>query len=427
MTQAAARNRLEALSEVVGPAHVRQGAPADAIDDVMPAHVVTPASAAETAAVLAWASREGVRVVISGGGTRRSWGRPPASFDLLLSLGRLSRVLHHEPGDLTVSVEAGIAVAALNQALAIHGQRLPLDIPDDEATIGGALATNDSGPLRHRHGTPRDLLIGVQVATADGRVVKAGGNVVKNVAGYDLGRLMCGSFGSLAAIVGATFKLAPVAQASSTLVSDFGRPEALANAAAAVAGSQLDPECLDLRADAGGRGRFRLLVRFAGPAAANDGQIGTARLLLAPAHPDAQQIVTEAAEVRVWDDQQRMTWRDNGSVVRLSWLPATLPAVLDTIDALARSHRLTAKLTARAALGAGRLQLEGDGDAVADAIRQLRARTDLLSHVVVTAAAPRLKHEVDVWGQAPDTLPLLKRIKRTMDPAGILGAGRGMI
>ena len=427
MTQAAARNRLEALSEVVGPAHVREGDPSDAIDDVAPALVVTPASAAETAAVLAWASREGVRVVIGGGGTRRAWGRPPASFDLLLGLGRLSRVLHHEPGDLTVSVEAGIAVAALNQILGTHGQRLPIDTPGDGATVGGALATNDSGPLRHRHGTPRDLLIGMQVATADGRVVKAGGNVVKNVAGYDLGRLMCGSFGSLAAIVGATFKLAPLPQASSTLVSDFGRSEALANAAAAVAGSQLDPECLDLRADVGGTSRFRLLVRFAGPAAANDGQLATARLLLAPARPESQQIVTEAAEARAWDDQQRTTWAADRSLVRLSWLPAALPAVLDTIDALARSHRLAARLTARAALGAGRLQLDGDGHAQVEAIRQLRARTDLVSHVVVTAAAPATKREVDVWGHVPDTEPLLRRIKRTMDPAGILGGGRGMI
>jgi glycolate oxidase FAD binding subunit len=427
MTEATTRNHLEALSEVVGPAHVREGVPADAIDDVAPALVVTPGSAAETAAVLAWATREGVRVVISGGGTRRAWGRTPAAFDVLLSLGRLSRVLHHEPGDLTVSVEAGIAVVALNRALGMHGQRLPIDAPDDGATIGGALATNDSGPLRHRHGTPRDLLIGVQVATADGRVIKAGGNVVKNVAGYDLGRLMCGSFGSLGAIVGATFKLAPVARASSTLVSDFGRPEAIAQAAVALTGSQLDPECLDLRADIGGRGSFRLLVRFAGPAAANDGQIGTARLLLAPAHPAFQQIVTDTAEARVWEDQRRVRPGNHCTVVRLSWLPAALPAVLETMDALARSHHLAVTLTARAALGAGRLQLDGAGDAQVHAISELRARTDLVSHVVVTSAAPGIKHEVDVWGQAPDTLPLLTRIKRTMDPAGILGAGRGMI
>src|SRR4051812_49767352 len=133
-------------------------------------------------------------------------------------MGRLNRILAHEHGDMTATIEAGASLADVNRALAIHGQMLPLDPPfADRATIGGLLATNDSGPLRHRYGTPRDLVIGIKLATTDGVVTKAGGQVVKNVAGYDLSKLITGSFGSLAAIVNAPFKLAPIPPAAKTL------------------------------------------------------------------------------------------------------------------------------------------------------------------------------------------------------------------
>src|SRR5499427_9566622 len=141
----------------------------------------------------------------------------------------LRRVLAHEHGDMTATVEAGATLRDVNRALARHGQWLPLDPPRaDRATIGGILATNDSGPLRHRYGTPRDLVIGVQLATTDGVLSKAGGRVVKNVAGYDLSKLVAGSFGSLAAIVSATFKLAPIPAASKTLRIDLSEGTRLA-------------------------------------------------------------------------------------------------------------------------------------------------------------------------------------------------------
>src|SRR5439155_18468729 len=130
---------------------------------------------------------------LRGSGTKLAWGRRPAAIDVLLGTRRISRVLAHQYGDLTATVEAGITIAELNRELGRHSQWLPLDVSFDEATIGGSIAANDSGPLRHRHGTPRDLLIGVHLAMTDGRIVKAGGNVVKNVAGYDLGKLMSGS------------------------------------------------------------------------------------------------------------------------------------------------------------------------------------------------------------------------------------------
>jgi glycolate oxidase FAD binding subunit len=428
---ATASDRLDALAALVGPAHARAATAADAIDDVRPAAVAAPETAASLAAVLAWASAERVATVVAGSGTRRCWGRTPAPFDLILGTRGLSRVLHHEPGDLTVSAEAGVTLASLNRSLAAHGQWLPLDAPFDASTIGGTLATNDSGPHRQRHGAPRDLLIGIQIATADGRLVKAGGNVVKNVAGYDLGRLMCGSFGTLAVIVSATFKLAPLPAATSTLVANFGQAEALADAAGAVAGSQLDPACLDVRVTVPTAARLigahRLLVRFAGPAAANNAQVAAARLLIAASRPAALDVAMGDDEARLWHDQMPGLWEAGGTLIRLSWLPAALPAVAGLLETLARDRTLALTLAARAALGTGLIRLEGDANAQADLVRQLRTRSDLLSHVVLARAERALKTTLDVWGPAGDTRPLLTRIKQRLDPMGILGAGRGMI
>ena len=152
--------------------------------------VIEPATAADVAAALRHASDERQSVVIRGAGTKSDWGRPAGHIDVFLDMKRLNRVLAHQHGDLTAIIEAGATLHDVNHALARHGQWLPLDPPFAEhATIGGILATNDSGPLRHRYGTPRDLVIGIQLATTDGLLSKAGGQVVKNVAGYDLSKL----------------------------------------------------------------------------------------------------------------------------------------------------------------------------------------------------------------------------------------------
>jgi hypothetical protein len=169
--------------------------------------VIEPKTAGEVAGALRSASDRKQSVVIRGAGSKMDWGRPPKPIDVVLSMRRMNRLIEHQHGDLTATIEAGATLLDVNRELAHHGQWLPLDPPfGDRATIGGLLATNDSGSLRHRFGTPRDLVIGVQLATTDGTLAKAGGRVVKNVAGYDLSKLVCGSFGSLAAIVSATFK-----------------------------------------------------------------------------------------------------------------------------------------------------------------------------------------------------------------------------
>ncbi len=213
------------LATHVSSIHMSLGTPAnpaDAIDGVVPRVVAQPESAEDVAAMLASASKERASVVVRGGGTKTRHGdaRRRRSTSSSARSGSTALVAH-EHADLTATAQAGARIDDVNRELARHGQWLPIESAFEEATIGGAIATNDSGPLRHRYGTPRDLLIGIRLALTDGRLIKSGGNVVKNVAGYDLGKLISGSFGSLAAIVSATFKLTPLPAASSTLIATF--------------------------------------------------------------------------------------------------------------------------------------------------------------------------------------------------------------
>src|SRR6476646_9869244 len=294
--------------------------PAD-LDGVTPRELVEPASAEEVAAVLASASRERRSVVMRGGGTKLGWGRKPSAIDVILSTRRLNEVVAHEHADLTATMQAGARLDEVNRVLARHGQWLPIESAFDEATIGGVVATNDSGPLRHRYGTPRDLLIGIRLALTDGRLIKAGGNVVKNVAGYDVGRLMSGSHGSLAAIVSATFKLSPLPGATQTLVATFDRADALVSAVSAITGSQLEPAAVEIRTGSsvgsgfpgppkpsgeGGSRPSRLLLKFESTPAALDTYVQRARALMPSAD---SQVVSSQSEVDLWREHIRAPWR----------------------------------------------------------------------------------------------------------------------
>jgi len=189
-----------------------------------PRSVIRPRTVEEVAEVLREADRSGWAVVPWGSGAQQGYGEAPSRYDLALDLTGLSGIVRHRPANLTVRVEARIRPADLNAQLAAHGQWLPLDPPPgDSATIGGILATGLSGPLRARYGPPQDLLIGLRAVLADGTIVQGGGEVVKNVAGYDLPRLLCGSLGTLGVIVEAAFKLWPRPKTEATALFGFAR------------------------------------------------------------------------------------------------------------------------------------------------------------------------------------------------------------
>ena len=423
-------------------AGLRPGTPADAIDGVMPRQIAVPGSPEELAATLAHASTDRWRTVIRGGGTKLGWGRIPAAIDLVVSTAGLDRLVAHRYGDMTATIQAGAPLAEVNRALAQHGQWLPLDSAFDAATIGGLVATNDAGPARHRNGTPRDLVIGMTVAMTDGRLIKSGGTVVKNVAGYDLGRLMSGSYGSLAAIVDVTFKLLPRPAASITLIASYQDAAALAADVGALTASQIEPFALDVRTDSARAGSAgELLVCFASSPRATDSQVAAARALLR----GGITLVAGPEQHAVWTDHIRAPWAGGGNgvgthfreaggkmspdaispaVVRVSWMPANLGNVLAELGEVQRSSGVTASLVGRAGVGAGLIALRGDVPAQAAAVGALRATSEL-GHVVVLGASVALKQQVDVWGPAPASASMARAITQMFDPAGILNAGRG--
>src|SRR5216110_2442771 len=197
--------------DILGTEHLRPATPADSVSGVQPQLIVEPAAEQQLAAALRLANEAGLAVIPRGGGTKLAWGNPLSRADLILSTVRLNKILEHAWADLTVTVEAGCSIQTLQETLAQHGQRLALDpLWPEKATVGGVLSTNDSGALRLRFGALRDLIIGVTIALADGTLARSGGKVVKNVAGYDLPKLITGAFGTLGVITRAVFRLHPL-------------------------------------------------------------------------------------------------------------------------------------------------------------------------------------------------------------------------
>jgi len=218
----------------------------DTVADVPARYVATPATTQEVSEVLRLATEHDLRVVARGAGTKLTWGAAPTGVDLVLDTTRISGVVEHAAGDLVVVVRAGTPVEALQATLADSGQQLALDVAQDGATIGGAVATNTSGPRRMLYGTLRDLLIGITFVRADGVVAKAGGKVVKNVAGYDFGKLLIGSYGTLGLVTQAAFRLHPLPMASRVLSAEVGEAKEAGRVAAEMVGSQVVPSAVDV-------------------------------------------------------------------------------------------------------------------------------------------------------------------------------------
>ncbi len=409
----------ESAASLLGTDAVRLGTPADAVEGVVPRVVVEPASSDAVGAVLQWASREKLCVLVRGSGTKLGWGPAPRQVDILISTVRLNAVVAHRHGDLTATVQAGATLGDVNRALALHRQWIPLDPPfADRATIGGLVATNDSGPRRHRYGAPRDLIIGVEFARADGRLAKGGGIVVKNVAGYDLPRLLTGSFGSLGVIVTATFKLYPLTVASRTLVVELSSPSELQMLALKVSASHLTPTALEFATNP-----LRLIIRFESIEASVAQQSETAAKLIAESGHEPR-TSRNRLKSSTWQDHARLAGDDRGALLKVSVLPTDLADTLTAIERLAGRRGYVA--AGRAGAGVFLLRVTEEVQLQKRVIDGLR---DVLQigrgSAVVVKGSPELSTHVDVWGPIGDALALMKAVKQQFDPAGILSPGRG--
>ena len=278
----------------------RTGAAADAVDGVVPRGVAEPASQEGVARTLAQAGADGHAVLVQGGGTKLGWGPRLESVDVLLKTGRLNEVVAHRHGDLTATTQSGITLAETNERLSAHRQWLALDPPDRaRATVGGILATNAAGPHRHRHGAPRDLIIGMTLVRADGVTAQSGGIVVKNVAGYDVARLLTGSFGSLGVIVDATFKLAPLAEASSTVVVELPDAKVAVGYAVDLLSRGSTPAALEIATDP-----LRVVLKFESLESVTEAQAEEA-VTLAETHGGLGQLLEVDAQNEFWTAHER--------------------------------------------------------------------------------------------------------------------------
>ncbi|MGI8699574.1 MAG: FAD-binding oxidoreductase [Mycobacteriales bacterium] len=394
---------------------VREGGAGDAVDGMVPTAVVTPESVDDVAELLAEARGSGLSVLPRGAGTKLGWGNPPRTLDLVVDVRRLDGVLEHNPGDLVVRAQAGLPLAALQERLAGEGQLLALDPPEAGATLGGVVAANASGPHRLRYGTVRDLLIGVTVVLADGSVAHAGGKVVKNVAGYDLGKLFTGSFGTLGVIVETIFRLHPLPPTAGAVELPYDGAAAAGELVQRVLHSTLVPSALELVAPAGGDGHLVVLFEGVEPAVA-------AQTAAAAALVPGGRILDELP-----DGFGSRPYAQGDVGLKVSCEPAALPAALEALERTEREHGLVPAVSAHAGTGILWVGWPGSSEpgAVVAAVHLLRsAMTRHDGSVVAVAAPPSVKAGLDVWGPVGDALPLMRRVKERFDPEGRLGPGR---
>jgi glycolate oxidase FAD binding subunit len=415
--------RLDAAREALRSAcgDVADATPADAVDGVPAALVARPASTAETAEVLRAAAAHQLTVVPRGRGTKLTWGRPPESADLVLDTSRMSQVLDHAAGDLIVDTQAGALLSDVQTTVGSAGQRLALDEPVPGSSVGGMLATNGSGPGRVAVGTARDLLIGVTVVRADGVVAKAGGRVVKNVAGYDLGKLVIGSFGTLAVVTQAVFRLHPEPAARGFVTVPFGTAEEASRLVQTVMNAQLVPGAVEIDWRADGAGTFGVLLE--GTPAGVEARAATAvRLLGAGAETTDQP--PSGWGVLPWADDA--TDGPRPTALKLTCALSGLAPVLESLRRAATGAGIP--VTLRGSGGAGVLYAALPGTAPVDAVATVvaQARAVCGEHggsLVVLDGSPETKAGVDTWGPVP-AIDLMRRVKEQFDPERRLAPGR---
>jgi glycolate oxidase FAD binding subunit len=366
----------------------------------------TPGSQQEVADLLAEASENELGVRILGAGTKASWGYPTTQPLQMLRTTCLDEIVEHNEGDLTAILEAGVPLAKAQELFSKAGQRLSLDPPSGDgshmATIGGVVASGDSGPLRHRYGAPRDLVVGMTVALSDGTLAQSGGKVIKNVAGYDLAKLFSGSFGTLGVITQVCLRLHPDPGSTATLSASSDDPVGLMHIASTLSHAPAEKECLDVRWN---RGSGVALARFAGVTSTQ--QAEACRSLVTKDCPSAELI---AEDTDVWEAQRAAQRSTSGTVVRVSTVQTSLASVFSAAD------QVGGLVVARVALGLCWVNL-GERT-VDDTLRCVEHLRNALAPAtcVVLDAPEEVRGALKVWHQSrAGTLELARRVKRRFD------------
>ena len=392
-------NIAEALTAITGPEHVRQQ------EDPL---TVSPANTQQISEVLRYANENHLTVSPVGGGTKQSWGNSTKT-NIRLELTRLNRVVEHPWQDLTCTVQAGCTWQHLQESLKQHGQFVALDpLWPERATVGGILATNDSGALRHRYGSLRDLVIGMTLVLADGTIARSGGKVVKNVAGYDLCKLLTGSLGTLAIITEATFRLHPLPQHTQTFTVSAPQAQQLAPLMQSIRASHLLTQALQLRGDSYG---FHLDIQL-------------------NAHPEAHQDNILAQTVQsfglrvqnstdeVWSARQ-LLFINGATVLKTSISPDEICVYADHVEWASAQVEVE---SVHQAFGIGFVQLNGQPSAVHELIKVMHRQSPHNGVKVTLLSTPN--PEMDRRGALSNAFALMQAIKHQFDPNRTLNPGR---
>ena len=404
------------LGAIVGAAHTRvRGETAQSIE-------IAPGDIQQVSNILRFANANGLVVMPVGGGTKLGWGNT-INADIVLSMNRLDQLREHAWQDMTCTVQAGCSWRTMQDALKTHGQMVALDpLRPERATVGGIVSCNDSGPLRLKYGGLRDLIIGMTIVLADGTIAKSGGKVVKNVAGYDLHKLLTGSFGTLGVIAEVNFRLHPVeehrwtwtavgtgAAGTGPAVTSFAEP------LRAILDAKLTPSCVQLRAFRGG--------------SALDIRMATHSECFADCEERVRSVFGTFAVSRsgeeVWTARQQLLDDDQALVLKASALPAEICTLAAELHRWTADDGTDVELVAQAT-GLMMIAIHSATDAaLVRLIDRLRARLSSSGGSVVALQIPgRMRGRVDAWGPDPGTLSLMRELKRRFDPKRILNPGR---
>ena len=382
------------LAAITGPEHLRTLGGATA---------VAPGNTDEVAAILRFAQEKHFAVVPWGGGTKQRWGYPVAPA-VILETHRLNAIREHTWQDMTCTVEAGCTWASLQSALAQHGQYVALDpLWPEGATVGGIVATNDSGALRLRYGSLRDLIIGMTIVLADGTIAHTGGKVVKNVAGYDLHKLMTGAFGTLGVITSVNFRLHSIPKSTQSFTFSAPSAKPLGGWMLKLLHEQLSTLSIQLRGTTGG---FHLDIQLASLP-----EVLRTQADLLESLGRVEGLAVETAAAAVWDARQQLLDRD--LVCKATMLPSEIASFAERVRSLGGESVTQATGIMTAVFPA----------AAAGQLPQLRRDLEAASGSLMVLKQPA-ESKLDCWGTLPDSLPLMREIKRRFDPEGVLNPGR---
>ena len=390
------------------------------------------------------ATEHGLSVSPLGGRTRTGLGNLPESLDLAIDMTGLDHVLAHNAADLTATVEAGITVSRLQDVLAKHGQFLAIDPPlPDRATIGGTLAVGWSGPMTWQNWSPRDIVIGMRTVMVDGTITKSGGQVVKNVSGYDMARMHIGALGTLGIIAEVSFKLTPLPARQATVLGVFDSDENCLDAALAVFGSSLIPLAISTlhgqQPSAGARGtgeaRPSLMVRVGGRARSVQRQTDDVVSICKRSGALHSAMIDGDDAAMMWRRIGDLGWADETAPIagiRVSVLPADIPGVLASMQNTKNSSGLRWRATTQTSQGVIDIHwLNVDGESSTEHVRAAISKTikavrGVGGTAVVTHAPAPIKETLDVWGEPTSAIDTMRNLKRQYDPDRLLNPGRFM-